>query len=100
VIPVETHVLVRVLADDPGEEEQVSAARDIVRRAGRVYVPQGVQAETVWVLESAYELPKAETVRVLEHLLANQAYVVQEAAAHRITRYWLAGPRAEIRWTS
>jgi predicted nucleic-acid-binding protein len=83
VITVDTNVLVRVLVDDPGEGEQVSAARDLVRRAGRVYVPQVVQAETVWVLESAYELPKAETVRVLEHLLANQAYVVQEATAFR-----------------
>lgn len=83
MITVDTNVLVRVLVDDPGEGEQASTARDLLRRAGRVYLPQVVQAETVWVLESAYELQKTETVRVLEHILANQAYVLQEEGAFR-----------------
>jgi len=83
VITVDTNVLVRVLVDDPGEGEQASTARDLLRRAGRVYLPQVVQAETVWVLESAYELQETETVRVLEHILANQAYVLQEEGAFR-----------------
>ena len=83
MITVDTNVLVRVLVDDPGEGEQASTARDVLRRAGRVYLPQVVQAETVWVLESAYELQKTETVRVLEHILANQAYVLQEEGAFR-----------------
>ena len=83
MITVDTNVLVRVLVDDPGEGEQASTARDVLRRAGRVYLPQVVQAETVWVLESAYELQETETVRVLEHILANQAYVLQEEGAFR-----------------
>lgn len=83
MITVDTNILVRVLVDDPGEGQQVSTARDVVKRAERVYVPQVVQAETVWVLESAYDLSKGETFRVLEHLLANQAYVLQEATVFR-----------------
>jgi len=37
-----------------------------------------VLVETVWVLETAYRLPKAEVVHVLEHLLANAAYTLEE----------------------
>jgi predicted nucleic-acid-binding protein len=90
VIALDTHVLARVFVDDPGEETQTRIARDLVRQAGRVYVPQVVQVETVWVLESAYGLPKSETVRVLEHLLDNQAYRLQESDAFRdaLEAYW------------
>jgi predicted nucleic-acid-binding protein len=56
VIAVDTNVLVRVLVDDPGQKAQVAAARSQVKRAGQVWVAQIVQAETVWVLESAYGL--------------------------------------------
>jgi predicted nucleic-acid-binding protein len=45
-----------VLVDDPGQKAQVAAARSQVKRAGQVWVAQIVQAETVWVLESAYGL--------------------------------------------
>ena len=32
----------------------------------------------VWVLETAYTLPKADVVLVLEHLLSNAAFTLEE----------------------
>lgn len=77
MIAVDTNVLVRVLVDDPGETRQVAAARVRLKRARQVYVPQIVQVETVWVLETAYGLEKATVVGVLDQLLRNEAYVLQ-----------------------
>lgn len=81
MIAVDTNVLVRILVDDPGEKAQVTAARARVRQAGRAYVPQIVQAETVWVLEAAYRVDKHGVIAALEHLRSNQAYLLQSAEA-------------------
>lgn len=83
MIAVDSHVLVRVLVDDPSEPAQTRAARELVLRADGVYVPQVVQVEMVWVLESAYEFGREEIVSVLDHLSANQAYRLQSADAFR-----------------
>ncbi|OGO29021.1 MAG: PIN domain-containing protein [Chloroflexi bacterium RBG_16_52_11] len=80
MIAVDTNVLVRVLVDDPGQPAQIKAARTRVRHAKEVFVPQIVQAETVWVLESAYGLNKPAILDVLEHLLHNKAFVLQDDA--------------------
>jgi Predicted nucleic-acid-binding protein, contains PIN domain len=77
MIAVDTNVLVRVLVDDPGQAAQVKLARDRVKRAGKVYVPQIVQVETVWVLETAYGMAKPDIVDILDHLLQNSAYMLQ-----------------------
>ena len=42
-----------------------------------MFVPQIVQVETVWVLETAYALKRDETVAVLEHLSANAVFELQ-----------------------
>ncbi len=52
MIAVDTNVLVRILADDPGQPAQVQAARRLAGGAKQVFVPTVVQVETVWVLES------------------------------------------------
>jgi len=80
VIAVDTNVLVRVLVDDPDQPKQVKAARAHAKRAKQVFVPQIVQAETVWVFESAYDLDKPVILDVLEHLLHNKAFVLQGEA--------------------
>jgi predicted nucleic-acid-binding protein len=79
VIAIDTNVLVRIVADDPGHPEQVAAARALASEAGEVFVPTVVQVETVWVLESGYGLPKAAIVSVLEHLETNEAFTQEEA---------------------
>lgn len=80
MIAIDTNVLVRVLIDEPGQEAQISAARALVADAEGVFVPQVVLVETVWVLESAYQLAKAEVLRALDHLVANTAFDLDEAS--------------------
>ena len=93
MIAVDTNVLVRVLVDDPGHPAQVRLARDRVKRAGKVYVPQIVQVETVWVLETAYAMAKRDVVDILDHLLQNSAYILQnENSFLQALSYYRDGP--------
>lgn len=78
MIAVDTNVLVRILIDDPGQPEQVQAARELASQAVKVYVPLIVMVECVWVLESAYRLDKAAVITVLTHLHTNNAFVLQD----------------------
>jgi predicted nucleic-acid-binding protein len=80
VIAIDTNVLVRVLIDEPSETAQITAARALVADARNVFVSQVVLVETVWVLESAYQLPKAEVLEALDHLVANAAFSLDEEA--------------------
>ena len=63
--------------NDTGQPEQVATARRYVKREGVVYVPQIVQVETVWVLESAYKLRREDIFPVLAHLDENESYILQ-----------------------
>lgn len=73
MIAIGTNVLVRMIVDDPGQPEQVAAARALASGAGAVFVPIIVLVETAWVLETAYKLPKSDIVLILEHLIHNAA---------------------------
>ena len=78
MIAVDTNVLVRILADDPGQRAQVDAARALAAEAQQVFVPLIVQVETIWVLESGYRMSKETVVQALEHLEVNQAFVLED----------------------
>ncbi|HNC99874.1 MAG TPA: type II toxin-antitoxin system VapC family toxin [Myxococcota bacterium] len=94
---MDTNVLVRFLVTDPEAGEQVAAARAVVQGAAlggeRVFVPLVSLVETVWVLRRSYKQPKVTVVQILEALLANGAFLVEEgelvAAA---TRAWKEEP--------
>lgn len=83
MLAVDTNVLVRILIDDPRSAQQCAAARQVASAAGRVYVSQVVQIETVWVLESVYGFARAELAAALDRLLGNQSFVLQEADIFR-----------------
>lgn len=84
MIAVDTNLLVRIIADDPGQPAQVAAARALASEAKQLFVPLVVQVETVWVLESGYGLDKPTVVRALQHLVVNQAFVLEdEDLSHR-----------------
>ena len=84
MIAVDTNLLVRILADDPGQPAQVDAARALASQAQQVFVPFIVQVETVWVLESGYGLSKETVIQALEHIEVNQAFVLEdEDLSHR-----------------
>lgn len=80
MIAVDTNVLVRALVEDPGEPRQCAAARAQLKQAAEVFVPQIVQVETVWVLETAHGLKRDETLVVLDHLRDNAAFHLQNRA--------------------
>jgi predicted nucleic-acid-binding protein len=71
VIALDTNVLVRFLVQD--DEAQSRAAAAAIARAGRaderLFVPDVVLCEVVWVLAASYDAPKAEIVGALRRLL-------------------------------
>jgi len=94
MIAIDTNVFVRILVDDPEEIAQNQAARKIASTTRQVYVPQIVQVESVWVLETAYKVKKSDLLNILEHIAANSAFVLQHAdrfaAALKIFRLYNA----------
>ena len=79
MIAIDTNVLVRVLTDDEESPEQTQQARALVKAAERVFIPQVVQVEFVWVLEQAYGLEKSQIIGALEILRDNPAYDLQHS---------------------
>ena len=77
MLAVDTNVLVRILIDDPDAPKQCTAARQLAADSGTIYIPQIVQVETIWVLESAYRFSREAVSTVLNAVAGNEAYVVQ-----------------------
>ena len=79
MIAIDTNVLVRILIDDPGAALQMQSARALLAKSETVYVPQIVQVETVWVLESAYGFDKTDVCKILDHLSQHPQFRLQSA---------------------
>ncbi len=77
MIAIDTNILVRALTDDEESPQQTQLARKLIKAAGRVFVPQIVQIELVWVLQSAYYLEKEEIISALQNLLDSPTYQLQ-----------------------
>jgi predicted nucleic-acid-binding protein len=77
MIAVDTNVLVRLLVNDPREQAQIDIAKALLHEAKQVYVPQIVQVELVWVLETAYSFEKAEIIYSLHHLAEQPLFDLQ-----------------------
>ena len=71
---VDTNVVVRLIARD--NEKQTQRAEDFI--TGGAWVSWLVLAETVWVLESVYELTKAQLSTAISMLLEHQQLAVQD----------------------
>ena len=69
MIAIDTNVLVRVLINDPLANNQCQLARDLINKAGEVWVSKVVLVETVWVLKSAYQFDKENIIFTLETLV-------------------------------
>lgn len=74
---VDTNVLIRILVTDDKQLDQVKLARQFAKKAKILFIPQIVQVELVWVLEAAYDLDKADIVKILHHLQTNEAFQLQ-----------------------
>ena len=71
---VDTNVLVRLLARD--DEEQAAAAEAFV--AAGAWVSHVVLVETLWVLESVYEVDVRGRAKAVEMLLNHRELTVQD----------------------
>jgi predicted nucleic-acid-binding protein len=77
MIAVDTNVLVRLLVNDTDSQTPVALAKALLKRAKQVYVPQIVQVEMVWVLETAYQFDKLAVLTALKHLQKTTLFVLQ-----------------------
>jgi predicted nucleic-acid-binding protein len=71
---VDTNVLVRLVARD--DADQVSAAEQFVSRGA--WVSHLVLAETLWILDSVYELSRKQIATAVEMLLNHQDLTLQD----------------------
>ncbi len=67
-VTLDTNVLARVMVDDSTAPAQCAAARKALAAATAVFVPQVVQIELCWILETAFGLRHAEVASVLRAL--------------------------------
>lgn len=77
MITVDTNVLVRILVDDEKEPTQIKLARQWAERTKEIFISQIVQVELIWVLKKVYRTAKEEIIRILDSLLENEAFVIQ-----------------------
>jgi predicted nucleic-acid-binding protein len=75
MLALDTNVLVRLLVRD--DADQVQAAEDFVGKGA--WVSNLVLAETVWVLDSVYELSRGQIATAVEMLLNHQELTLQDA---------------------
>lgn len=81
MLGLDTNVLVRFLTrDHAAQARRARQAMEEALEAGeRLHVDVVVLCELVWVLRSAYGLPKERIGHALEVLLATREFVVQDA---------------------
>lgn len=80
MLAVDTNVLVRLIARD--DTQQVHRAEQFVSEGA--WVSNLVLAESIWVLESVYELTKPQIRTAILMLLEHQRLILQEADAVRV----------------
>ena len=74
MLAIDTNVLVRLIARD--DADQVTAAEDFVGKGA--WVSHLVLAETVWVLDSVFELSRAQLATAVDMLLNHQQLTLQD----------------------
>jgi predicted nucleic acid-binding protein len=75
---VDTNVLVRHLTGDP--PDMAAAATEYLRTETELLLADVVAAETVYVLESFYEAPRAQVAQALRSLVAFDSVVCVDPA--------------------
>jgi predicted nucleic-acid-binding protein len=74
MLAVDTNVLVRLVARD--DADQVAAAEGFVSKGA--WVSHLVLAETVWVLDSVYELSREQIATAVEMLMNHRELTLQD----------------------
>jgi predicted nucleic-acid-binding protein len=90
---IDTNVLVRFLVND--EPRQSKLARDLFHKAevsrDRLYVSNIVLLETLWVLESAYDVDRDSLIETLHELLLMPVLALE---SRELVQAVMAGARA------
>ncbi|CAN7263696.1 type II toxin-antitoxin system VapC family toxin [Rhizobium sp. LjRoot254] len=63
---VDTNILARLLAEEPGAESRYAEA---LLSSGRIYVSKSVLLETEWVLRAVLKIKREDVVRMLSSML-------------------------------
>lgn len=91
MIGLDTNVLVRFLVqDDPKQSARATALiRSTVGSGDTLFLNHMVLCETVWVLESAYDIPRKQVADVLDQLLLTEhvSFEQKEEARSALTEY-------------
>lgn len=96
MIRLDTTVTIRFLTqDDPDQSVQANALFANLTEEALAYPCRAVMLELVWVLESAYSLPRADIAEAVDQLLASREIVVETANRVGLVkdRYRQSGPR-------
>jgi len=75
MLAVDTNVLVRLVARD--DADQVSAAEQFISKGA--WISHLVLTETLWVLDSVYELSREQIATAVEMLLNHRDLTLQDA---------------------
>ncbi len=75
MLAIDTNVLVRLVARD--DSDQVKAAEQFVGKGA--WISHLVLAETLWVLDSVYDLSRAQIATAVDMLLNHQDLTLQDA---------------------
>jgi predicted nucleic-acid-binding protein len=75
MLAIDTNILVRLVARD--DSDQAKAAEQFVGKGA--WISHLVLAETLWVLDSVYELSRAQIATAVDMLLSHQDSTLQDA---------------------
>ena len=84
MIAVDTNVLLRYLIeplDSRNPQWQVSAARQVIEKEEKVFISDIVIAEMEWVLDSVFELARADIIKLFQSLASNVRFCFEDWAA-------------------
>ena len=85
IVTLDTNVLARAVVDDDRSPGQCMAARKALASATSAFIPQVVQVELCWVLESSFGLRHAEIVDVMRALQGNPRIELEHRKAFDAT---------------
>lgn len=73
----DTNILVRAFIRD--DEAQTEAARNLLRRAEKIYISPVALCEFVWVLRQVYKTTRVEVINAIELLVADERVITDRA---------------------
>ncbi len=97
MIALDTNVLVRhVVQDDPVQSAKASRAIATLTPENRGFIAMVVLCELLWVLKSAYKIPKPDCVALFEHILAASDFEIERGELCRRALREFAGGKADF----